>query len=666
MIQIPISGGSRFLATYDDRLAIHSMDDGDFLGQETFLHRKAWMTAINPNGDRVAVYTGSTDLLLWAPDTNLRLLLPVGNEQVNELRFRPDGKHLFALSSDGKTRVWDAESGSLVDTLVTGGQLNDIAFSPDAKLFAVTSDGGVATLYDAETLQVIRPPFHDPDARFNRVRFSFDSKKLITFRAWKSDSLMVWDIDSGTREPGLVGVEILGVAMHPSQPEAIVWSTNDGAMIWRYEENERLPVTDRRISSGAYSPDGRHFYLASWVPAVKEASAIEQWPKEIDSPTVTRWIRDGLQRAESIDFPFESIDEILVSGLNQVFVNASQWNQVVNHDVATHAQKSVIPGHYGPISGCLYTSDSARLITTSWDGLVSIWSVADGKSIVSKRDQSSPISAAAISRDDRHLVTGDRDGNCIVWSLPELVVAKTDALANSPIRHVALDREANYVLAISTDHKAHLILRSTGEVVPLDLHAESVEWAEFSPDGASILVIPAADNANMPTKEVLIVPVDGTTVTRHEFPQPVSTAHFHPDSKRMVVATGANEEEPIVWVRNARSGANEHDFTYEPAQWLNAVFDNEGEFIYVGGGESGAIWRISDGRRWLTVEGWSPNPPWHHTHNPFAPGQPRRVITRRNDILQYRDLPLEPYDATKDQLPRPLTDPEKNRFDIKE
>ncbi len=669
MITVPESGGKRFLAARDGRLALHSMDDGRFLGLETTLHRDfeairrgdLLNTAISRNGDRVAAYPGGKAVILWMPDTNRRLSLSVGETWVNTLRFSPDGDRLFVLSDDGVIRIWNADTGVPIESLNHGGKVNDIVFSGDASRFAVTSRQDEATLYDAETLEVIHR-FSELGAHLDQVKFSSDGKRLLTYSSSRSTPVLLWDVESGTLEDRLNVGGSVGVAMHPSEPEALVWSRQDGAEIWRYEENERLPVTGEPTSSGAYSTDGQHLYLASWVPAVHQAFKLEDWPSEIHAARVTRWVREGLQPEASIEFPTEAIYKILVSDQDQVFVNAFRYYQVVNYDIESHEPIATIPGHYGHISACLYTSDSKRLITTSWDAHVSIWSVPDGRLLSTAKDHQSPILAAAMSRDDKYLVTAAQDGTCLVWNLVDGTVSEPIALTDSAIRHIAFDQDAKRVLAVSSDNQAHLFQRESGQAIELDFHTDSIEWAEFSPDGASILVIPGVVEGQDPPQQVLIVPVDGSAVTKHEYPAPVLTSHFAPDSKRIVTTT----RDGLALVQNVRSGRVEQTFIHEPGATYAAVFDPTGEYVFVSGAGAGTIWRVSDGRQWLTVEDRMGDYRWRHTQNPFVPGQPRRIITRRGDTYEYRDGFVEPLEAARNQLPRTLTEAERKRFLIEE
>ena len=108
--------------------------------------------AFSPNGKIVASGAGrkwnwwreDSEIRLWDVDTGERLTTlarppeiaegaEIGQLDVWELVFSPDGKTLATASSDGAVRLWDIETGQYRSILEDGPFVPSIAFSPDGK-----------------------------------------------------------------------------------------------------------------------------------------------------------------------------------------------------------------------------------------------------------------------------------------------------------------------------------------------------------------------------------------------------------------------------------------------------------------------------------------------------------------------------------------------------
>src|SRR5262249_22077416 len=99
--------------------------------------------------------------LAGPPDAGPHLVLHVGpRESVTGVAFSPDGQLLATSAADGRVRVYDARSGTLLRAISTepasGGRA--IAFSPDGTMLA---SGGIhmdktVKLWEARTGRLVR------------------------------------------------------------------------------------------------------------------------------------------------------------------------------------------------------------------------------------------------------------------------------------------------------------------------------------------------------------------------------------------------------------------------------------------------------------------------------------------------------------------------------
>ncbi len=678
-IILPLSQGVHLLAVQGKQLSVRSTNDARLVSKEMTLTYRVRHAAINSRGDRVAAYCGRKHVVLWFTDQNRLIRLPIGSEPLMQLWFSPATGNLLSIGLDGVVRVWNSETGRLVTTVAIGDklQLADIEFSADASMYALATNRDTAILLDARThREILR--LQRANARFDRTRFAFDNSKLITYSsvsAPNSTSVQLWDLGSGELlEEFFVGGRVT-VKTNPSKAEALLWSSTDGAFLWNYDTGERTEVTSDSAFAGAYSRDGEHFYLGTGGRANDLTVSSQPWSETANAPKLTRWARSGIERLESIEFPFESFGDIVIDAEGHVIVDGNRWNQVINYDVDTKAVEAIVPGHYGPITACLFTSDSERMITTSWDTSVSLWDASTGRQLGRWNDHRSPITSAAISRDDRILVTGARDGRVVIWDLVEstaetAVVRSFDALRES-IRHIAIDRDARRILAISDEAECKLYDVESLQQIEVGLSDVRIEWAEFSADGKSLLAIPQKVEATV-TPHVLVISLEEKAILKIEYPGTVRSSHFHPDSKRIATTYESmtnDEDDPrtnvVVSIVEVANRNVQHSFNHDQSSAYCAIFDPSGAYLIVSGQEQATVWRLSDGRRWMTMEDMPTGRHLtHHWKGAFISGRPARFVTRRRDTFQFRDYPLIPLTATERQAIRPLSKLEADHFHL--
>lgn len=109
------------------------------------------------------------------------------------LEFSPDGVVLLVSHADGKTVLWDVESGEQIDALqAEAGVFNGFAFNPEASLVAAGNSEGTVSVWDFETRELLGTYEGHLDDVLS-VAFSPDGTLLLA-GSWDG-TISVWGVE---------------------------------------------------------------------------------------------------------------------------------------------------------------------------------------------------------------------------------------------------------------------------------------------------------------------------------------------------------------------------------------------------------------------------------------------------------------------------------------
>ena len=383
------------------RLAGHKSDTQ--LEGVTFSHGGRLIATVSLDGS-ARLWDGNSGRLLEALGSefpNLRLSdFPNHHDQEMNSAFSPDDRFLATASVNGPIRVWDVGRASLFTTLAGHrGLVEHLEFSPiDGNVLLTASHDGTARLWDVDGI-LTTSLLHEYPPTF--AVFGPDNVHLLT--GGGDSAVHLWDATTGRKLADLDTQEIAYSATFSPDGSRIATASLAGRiLIW--------DVASRREISRFKSPGGQ--YQVQFSPkgdllAASSARGTTQlW--DVAKGTVVAVIETS-----------GTLPQVVFNRHGDVLAAASENTA---HLLRTDGSEvTTFVGHESSILAATFSPDGQLVATASIDGTARIWSTKDGSSIATLKGQENErMMAVAFSPDGRSLLTASGDGtvknlDCAGW-----------------------------------------------------------------------------------------------------------------------------------------------------------------------------------------------------------------------------------------------------------
>lgn len=293
---------------------------------------------------------------------------------VRSLAVSPDSKILASGSFDGTIKLWDLETGELINTLTGHAEAEElvasVAISPDGKFLVSGSNsyGGTIKVWNLATGDLLYSLPKQTEG-VAVVAVSADSK---LFASGSEDTtIKLWDLDSGTLINTLKGHSgtIRSLAFGKDAQTLASGSEDTTIKLWNYATGELKSTLSGHLGNVqaiAFSPDGQT--LAS-------GSA---------DNTVKLWNLRGSCRSAKRCYPNRSL-----------------------------------PSYSGTMYSIAFSPDGQTLAGGGLAGRINVWDVQSGESIQTLAGHSRWIESVIFSPNGKFIVSGSGDSMVKLWQTSE-------------------------------------------------------------------------------------------------------------------------------------------------------------------------------------------------------------------------------------------------------
>jgi WD40 repeat protein/energy-coupling factor transporter ATP-binding protein EcfA2 len=197
--------------------------------------------------------------------------------------------------------------------------------------------------------------------------------------------------------------------------------------------------------------------------------------------------------------------------------------------------------HQKPVLSAVFSPDSRRVVTASYDGTARVWDVETGGAVGVPLQHHGPVPSAAFNHDGNRVVTASYDGTAQVWDV------ETGRAVGAPLQHHGYVLSAQFspdgrrIVTASYDGKARVWDVETGRAVGVPLaHQGPILSAQFSPNGR--LVVTASNDNRAQVWDAETGKAVSAPLQHHG---PVNSATFAPDGRHVV--TASNDNTARIW-----------------------------------------------------------------------------------------------------------------------
>src|SRR3989339_315138 len=513
--------------------------------------------------DPMAVFNDCDSIKVWETNTGKLLQSLAGGMHNTYIKFSSDSKYLISAGEDTSSKLWDISTGKLLQEFenYTSGSID---ISPDGKFLAVAVLKSIH-LWDINKNKLLRK-FEIIDKvvssflSYNFVLFHPNGKYIISGDS--EGTIRFWNINTGKSSINEINnlKQISSLSFSPDGKrlvarEGLYDDTFEQTKLWDVETKKLINILDHKwiIAPIKFSLDGSYFLTAGNEVRIWEAST-------------GKFITKLEQKA----FPINSVD---FNVNKNYFASGGDDNTIKIWETNTGSLLSTFKGHTDHVRSVKFSSKGNYLVSGSKDGTIKLWDVETNKLLRTFIGHKSYVWAVYFSSDDKYLVSGSYDHTVKIWETSTGKLLQTLNSHSWIVYSVDFSPNGRYIASGGYDKVINIWEINTCKLIRSITNTSSVDFIKFSPDDKYL----ASANGN----EINLIEVSTGKLLRifkgHSWN--INSFDFSYDSKYLV--SGSDDKTIKLWEVDTSKLLR----TFKGhTDYVNSVnFSPNGKFIISGG-----------------------------------------------------------------------------------
>ncbi|WP_237396467.1 CHAT domain-containing protein [Okeania sp. KiyG1] len=519
-----------------------------------------------------------------------QLAIFVGHQDdINSVKFSPDGNYILTASDDKTARLWDREGNPLA-TLQHDHKVKDAKFSPNGNQIITVSYVGIY-LWDKKgnLLANLR-------GGTRTSKFSSDGNLILTTQSG-DEIARLWDSNGNLLAKLQHEADIEKATFSPDGKLILTASKDGTARLWDQKGNLLTTLQhESRLMSVEFSPDGSHILTT----AVRDAYL---WDRKGNLLANMKDSFYGHGHPPLNDAKFSPDGRLILTSSDRII---RLWDREGN-------SISILKGHEDDINSVEFSRDGSRILTASYDKTARLW---DNKgNLLTIFEHQHNVQSAKFSPDGNQIITTswdsweekttqlwDRKGNILkVFRYEDRIAGVEFSSDGSQILswgdNIARLRNLSELIAVQSEQTEALetfeegVAQQNSQLTRME-EEDDVEIAIFSPNGT--LILTRTLNGRQPR----LWDREGNLVAEFKgHKQSVQSGEFNPNSREIL--TTALDGTVRLWDRNGNSFTV---FDMDKNLPVVAQFSPDGEHILISGHFSSLSYYLLDKQGNLVAE----------------------------------------------------------------